>query len=231
MSTSDPSPAAANGLPTAQVRTLASFVLFVHLFMVACGIASRAATSNAAANLRRVPGLGPYLQFLYMNLSYQYQLTYAEAPDFDHWLDLELRTPNGDVQRVTLPEPGMQPGQRRRHFQHLAREVSRLAEDPDLAGLLPRSIAARICLETGATSGTIRCREPDIAKLDRELSNSPPRAKSVEEFRAEYYRDGYEARIVMAGGQVQVVRVEAAGESAPAAKGRRQTDSGAARRP
>jgi hypothetical protein len=191
-------------------RTIISFLLFLQLFAISVAVLSNELPSPLEVGLRRV--VAPYLKLLTMDLSYAYNLTFgfngseAEAmQDTAYWLEADLKLPGGQAMNVVLPSPGLQPRQRYRRYERMAKRAAAALGTPSTAGALPGAIAAQLVKETGATGGTIRL-------LRRDLPVEPYQPYSAQP------RKLYEARILVAAGQVQLLKIESSkSDTAPAA--------------
>lgn len=234
--TSPASPRSGNGTtvpgaPGQAVRTLVTFLIFLHLCALGIGVASRnASPSPLAFQLRAVPGVRPYLQILAMDLSYQYQLSYyqparvgppalleAAPEDTDHLFEVELGRGEESPLHVRLPARGMQPPLRRKRYQRLAVNTAMLVEDDTLAGLIPRAVAGRLVYETGADSGRIACRRVYPRPMDAWESSNP---QALDPYGPAYLRTVVEYELIVQSGQVEVLKREAAQDVAPASEAR-----------
>jgi hypothetical protein len=189
------------------VQTFASFLIFLQLFAIVVGVLSNESPSSLEANLRRV--VRPYIELMNMDLSYAYTLTYGPTtgPGLDAQVEVEveLDLPDGKKETIVLPASNLISRQRMRRYQLLAAQsVARLEGNATLESVVPQAIAQRLVTETGATGGTIRCRWKQLP---------------TEAFRTtgEQQNTAYEARILVADGQVELLKREAASEAAPKA--------------
>lgn len=217
------------GAPGQAVRTIVTFLIFLHLCALAMGVASRSASpSPLAFQLRAVPGVRPYLQILAMDLSYQYQLSYyqparvgppalleAAPEDTDHFFELELGRGDDPPLHVRLPPRGMQPPLRRKRYQRLAVNTGMLVEDDTLAALIPRAVAARLVYETGADSGRIACRRVYPRPWEAWESSTE---QALDPYGPAYLRTVIEYDLIVQPGQVEVLKREAAQDVAPASE-------------
>ncbi len=200
-------------LPSSDVRGWVSLFLFIHLFIVAIGLVSYVNPSTLQERLRTV--LAPYLATLNFDLrpnaypTGRFYLTHELPTDFDAVIHIDAEMPDGTERSLTIPEQGLWPLERRRHFQALANTASTLTESEDFQAVLPRSIAGAILRSWGATSGTVR--------IDR---NSPPSdAQRSNPFRPLQRSTVYEAKVLVSpSGQVDLVKKAAVGEVAPVDK-------------
>ena len=206
----------APGLPSQSTRTLISFLLFLHFFALAVGVASQSFRSSLTMNLRSVPLVRTYLQLLDMDLSYQFHWTFLLPDDFDHFIEAELTLPDGQVRPLVLPQVGTWPGQRFRRYERLARAIAGGDADDELSGLAAQSVAARLVAETSASGGTIRCPSADVDMMIAEGPFVRPRSTDSQEFRRLYYRDAFQAALVVSNGGVELMKSAPAAETAPA---------------
>lgn len=217
---SDPQPSAPHddapdGLPSQGVRTVVSLLLVFHLFalLVAIGSNSGDLSSSLQLQLRRVPLLMNYLQFLDMDLSYNFALTQDTILDIDHAVTVEFSLPDGGSEQVSLPDDSMWPGTRYRRYQRLAENMADLALDPDREALLPRAIAASVMSRHGVDEATITCRGHYILRPEDVYSSDLSLRDPYHERR---YRTVYSAKVLRDGDQVGLVKTssdELPGES------------------
>jgi hypothetical protein len=193
-------------------RTIISFLLFLQLFALAIAVLSNELPSPLEVGLRKV--VAPYLKLLTMDLSYAYNLTFgftgteAEAmQDTTYWLEADLNLPTGQPINVVFPQPGLEPKQRFRHYERMVKRAAAALGSNSTESSLPGAIATRLVKETGATGGTIRL-------MRRDLPAEPYQPYSAEP------RKLYEARIKVAGDQVQLLKLETSkSDTAPAPTG------------
>lgn len=201
-------PVARNSTLSPAVQTAVSFLIFLHLFAVIVGVTSNESASMLETALRNRLGVRAYLETLMMDLSYAFTLTDGPstlvAGDSQAWIDVALTLPDGTKRTETIPMSDIVSRQRLRRYQGLARQALLPIGNPTLEGLLPYAVASRLVRETGATGGTIYCRW-------RQLPNLPFQATG------DQVRTAYEAKILVSDGQVELLKAEAASESAPAA--------------
>lgn len=197
------------------VRTVASFLLFLHLFALAVAIGANTGTPSPLQQaLRlRVPGVRMYTQLLGLDTSYMVNLTYGEADDTDHAIVAELGAP-GQASTVTLPADDLQPAIRRQRYLRLARQVAMLADDQSLSATLPQSIAVHLLNEAGADTAVIRCRRHFTQIMASPRSSNPA---DRDPYSPQYYSTVYEAQAFLARGEVRLLRRETASDVAPAA--------------
>jgi len=213
--------------PSQGVRTVASLLLFVHLFALAIAITSRATTVNTEfgpagsellARMRDVPVLMQYLQLLELDESYNNAWTQGGPLDSGHTIevDLEFADPGADALTIRIPEDRLWPPMRNGRHRSLALTATALVGSDERENILPQAIAEKLIVEHGATGGTIRLR--------RHFPQSPTEAASLDEAVSDplndrYYETVYEARILVSDGDVSLLKSESPGTSAPAATG------------
>jgi hypothetical protein len=184
-----------------------SFLLFLHLFALAVGVTSNEAASQLETGLRKTPLVVPYLQLLLMDLSYSFNLTFGpsdtDVSDAETWIEADLTTAGGP-QSISLPPAGIEPRQRLRRYESLVRTAAAQVGNQNTESLLPAAIARGLVSRYGATGGVIRIVR---SSLPGEAFTAFSTAR----------RTLYEARILVAGGRVDLFKSEAASESAPAA--------------
>ncbi|HVA48669.1 MAG TPA: hypothetical protein VNH11_20045 [Pirellulales bacterium] len=206
-------------LPAEWKRTLVSFLIFLHLFALGVAVLSNWNPSPLALRLRRVPFVKPYLEYLALDQSYVplYGLTFGMTEDTDVVAEVDLKLSDGSEQSFSLPASTLAPRQRWRRDARLAETAADLTGENFRAveSLLPQAIASHFVAEHGAKGGTLRLRrhfqQPITAPSSSDAGERDPYDKS------RYYSQVYEARIIVVGGQVQLLKSEAAAEVAPAA--------------
>lgn len=213
-----PRAAATTGELSTGVRTTISLLLFIHFFFI---LAAVAASFAPVSPLRAEFGrrfFRAYPETLYQDLAYNFHLTYAELDDTDHALVLDLPATEGQAEavQVVLPEPGLQPGIRRRRYQMLAYYLTQSSENDEIGALLPRAVGSRVMNERGVEQVTLRARAHLLQDIEDVTSDDPSRNDP----RAErYLRDQYQARVWRDAGEVQLYRIEERGDTAPVADG------------
>ncbi len=214
--------------PSAQVRTLVSFLLFAHLFSLGLSWTMWRLSSPMRQALRRFPGF--YLQLLGMDVAPDsgivrlpsgelypsprvlpksrralWHLTQGDALDVDHFLI--LRDEQG--RQVQWPPPGAG-GLRHRRYQMIAWEMARLAGIEDTENVLPAALGRGLLREAGMQRATLECR--------RLLLRAPEEARSNDPTLNDPYHDSrwvtvYQARIWVEGDQVRLLKLESQAES------------------
>ena len=205
-------------LPADWARTLVSFLIFVHLFALVVAVISNWNPSPLALRLRRVPLVKPYLEYLAMDQSYVplYGFTFGMTEDTDNTVEVELKLADGSERSFTLPQAGISPRERWRRDARLAETAADLTGEQyrDLQSVVPQAIAAYFVKEHGAKGGTIRCRRHFQQPIESLSSSNPAERDPFDKSR---YAQLYEARIIVSGEQVHLLKSEAAAEVAPAA--------------
>lgn len=211
---SDPAPA----LPPEGVRTLISFFLFFHLFALGVAVAANARpVSRLRSALLQIPAVRPYLDLLNMDLAYNFHLTHAMELDTDHFVEIELDwhgKSDPSARRITLPDPAMQPGIRRRRFYNLARVMASVVGEDEVESLLPLAVARGLLAEAGIDQGhhRLRCRRHFLLEMQDVASIDPAKH---DPFHASRYGTAYEADLIFSGGQLSIVKAAGAAETAP----------------
>lgn len=208
-------------MPAEWKRTVVSFLIFLHLFALSVAVLSNWNPSALSLRLRRVPGVKPYLEYLAMDQSYVplYGLTFGMEEDTDVKAEIELKFADGTQQEFSLPDGGLSPKQRWRHDARLAETAADMTGENfrNVESVLPQAIAAHFVAEHGANGGTIRLRRHFLQPMEALTSSV---VTERDPFDSSRYSQRYEARILVSGGQVQLLKTEAAAEVAPAANGK-----------
>lgn len=201
-------------LPHDGLRAAISFLIFLHLFALLVAVLSNWNPSTLSQRLRdKVPLVKPYLQLLSMDQSYvpTYALTFAMNEDTDMAVELDLKLADGSRRTVSLPAGDLWPRTRWLRDARLAATTDDLTGEAyrNMESLLPQAIAAHYVVKYGAKGGTIRCMRHYLLEIDDAAVGDP--------YDATRYAKVYEARIIVRGGKVQLMKMEAAAEVAPAA--------------
>lgn len=162
-------------LPSELFRTVASLLIFVHLFGLAICLAT--GTDSGAASLLqmikiRTPYLENYLVQLWLDHGYDYHLMNEQPQglDWDHRVIAKINYADGKTEKLTIPAADMWPGDRRERHQRLAWYVGWYVDratadnattlDADRKLRVPASIGAGLIRQRqteGATSVDIGC--------------------------------------------------------------------------
>lgn len=212
-STSPETPTLPTGFPSVEVRTIVSFLIFLHLFALAAAlVATPGMSSELEQRVANLPVLRQYRQALDMNLPYTYHLTFGgEDLDFDHQLEVDLELADGQHKVVVIPADGIWPRSRMQRYQMLAFNTAVGVGQDGIETLLPQGIASGLLEQYGATRANFRCRLHAPLGRDRILAKADPQA-------ADTWRTVYEATIwKSADGQIRLLKQEAASDSAPGA--------------
>lgn len=205
-------------LPSAQFRTIVSFLLFVHLFMLGVGVlcASDAMPASRLVLALRdlVPGVRQYVQLLWMDRLPLVHLTHAEPIDTHHAFVAELDSPDGSTATLVVPDGGVRPGIRQGRYEQLARYAGRYVGNDAIESVLAQSVAARLLGETGASGGSLKLRRHFLQSMEAMQS---PLETDRDPFSAGKYNVLYEADLLLRGRQLYLQKKEAAGDTAPAA--------------
>lgn len=208
--------------PNQAVRTIVSFLLFLHFFALGVAILSNWSPSSLATRLRGVPGVRPYLQWLDQDQAYigLYNLHDGMSEDTDAAVEVDLTLDNGAQRKFVLPAPGLRPHQRFRHFSRLAEVAADLAPNQDLQSIVPQAIAKHYVAEVQAeghkvSGGMVRVKHWLLQPMEAIGSSNPAER---DPHSAVYDRKLYEARIKLLGGKVSLLKVEEARDVAPAAQ-------------
>jgi hypothetical protein len=207
------------GPPADWVRTLDSFLIFLHLFALTVAVLSNWNPSELALRLRRVPLVKPYIEYLGFDQSYVplYGFTFGMEEDTDSTIEVTLKSKDGSENSWTLPNAALWPRQRRRHDVRLVETAADMTGEDyrDFQSIVPQAIAAHfVASQPGATGGTIRCvrqlQQPMEAIDSSNTAERDPHDKR-------WYRQVYEARILVSRSGVKLMKSESAAEVAPAA--------------
>ena len=207
------SPSQPAGIPSVEMRTVVSFLIFVHLFaLTAALVFTPGMSSDLEQRVVNLPVLRQYRQALDMNLPYTYHLTFGgEDFDFEHQLEVDLELPDGQRKLVILPGPGLWPRSRHNRYQMLAFNTAAGIGQENIETILPQGITYGLLDQYGATRANFRCRVHLGLGRDRIIAKADPQAP-------ETWRTVYEAAIWKTpDGQIRLLKQESARDSAPGA--------------
>ena len=199
----------------ANVRTIISLVLFVHLFAVVLAIATNFGPLSELRGGLRVNFLMRYLQLLNMDSAYNFHYMYGDPLDFDQMIEVELGGGESEEARtVQLPESGLGNGLRRRRYEQLAQSVAEQAGNEDTEHILPGAIATHLMSEYDTSELNFRCRTHFGQSSEDAGALDPAQADPFDE---RYYQTMYEARIWLDDvGELQFLKSETSQSAAPA---------------
>lgn len=187
--------------PGERARAAITLALAVYLVGLALSVVGNTASGSSAV-VRTIKGrlFSPWLVPAWLDLGFDYRMTYGMPDDAAH--ALELRRRGGRDQADVLRLPGSLQGERAARWRRLARAVVADAEGATSPGSLAAAVASGAFDELAAEDVTVRVLR---APLRARQSDSPP-------LRAE---QAYAARVRRVDGEVQLLKVEERGEVAP----------------
>ncbi len=151
-----------------EARNWASLLLFIHLFVVFVALA--AYTRPSGVQQRLLPLFEPYLNNLDLSPTQpfaRYYLTHAAQADVDFSCEVDVE--GSDGKPIVIPDPQLWPAIRFRRYQALANAAGYLSQpegDENLAGILPKAIAAGLLKQRGKTQGVVRVRAHFLSPID-----------------------------------------------------------------
>jgi len=155
--------------------------------------------SGSSALVRTVKGrlFSPWLTPPWLDLGFDYRLTYGAPEDADHALDIRR---HGDERGIPVRLPGGLTGERAARWRRLARAISMDVDDADRDGLLAAAVGRGMFVDLGGEDVIVRV----VRTPPTDRGAAPPPAATA-----------YEARVRVTGGALQLLRQEARGEVAP----------------
>ncbi len=197
-------------LPSGSFRTVASFLIFVHLFALGVVVSSNWGPQSEPSQLRRdVRGklwpLTAYMQLLHMDTGYNFYYTYGDVLDVDHLLFADLSEAQSDEARgqIRLPEKGLWPGLRRRRFLRLNLAVASQVENQAVESLFPTAAADYLLDRYGAEQALLRY-QALLLQRPEDVGSSDPAA--ADPYDPGKLRTVYEARAWLDNGEVQLLK-------------------------
>jgi hypothetical protein len=218
-------------------RSVASLLLFIHLFCVVVVLGSNFRRSRLQSDLVRI--FAVYTQLLNFDPDFTpYYFTFGRNLDDDTWLTVELYADANQpvasqtvLNTVRLPDGGTNWfGERRRYFrlaQILAANADPENENDDVTGEIARSVGARIIREHKAGRAVVRCVRRMSQPFNLTMLN--PGFPADRPTDAAYDQMLYEADVwIDEDNQVQVLKRASRAEVAPRQSGTQQPSGGAA---
>jgi hypothetical protein len=157
--------------PSKGVRTVVTYLLFLHLFAVGVAVTSNfGARGGLRLQLREVPGIRPYLQTLNLDTAYSYHLVFGNREDWDYQCEVELnRTGDGPAapgaEKIELMPPDAWPGTRRRRYLMLGLNTALNEGNEQIESVLPAGLANGMLRRHSVQGGTHRFRCVGLAPL------------------------------------------------------------------
>ena len=193
-------------------RSVASLVLFIHLFCLAVALTANQAPSPLQERLLFV--FRPYTQLLNFDVSFiRFDLTQETADDADQRIEY---LPEGkaatDTNAWMLLSDGIRGGDRQHRYQRLATLMSFFGarEDDSTTAVLASAVSTHLYQQRGAPIDQIRVR--------RHLLQTPEQAGGVDASQRNpsspaFFQEVYRAQVIEGGAAVQ--KVEERGQVAP----------------
>lgn len=225
-------------LPSSGVRTVVSYLIFIHFFFLLVSIKSKTVSSGLEQDLRqRAPGLTPYVQLLGMDLSYMFHLTYYDPSfsepanfrpsDTDFFVEADIPLPSGETKTIRWPSTDMRPGSRYHRFERLVHTaaVEGEVDNETPASLIAQGIARRLMAENQCRSLTLHFRRRLLQNLMLPVGSMELAAEKARDpndpanFPAAYEANAY----LTAENEVGIAPLKAASNTAAP---RRSTNSG-----
>jgi hypothetical protein len=200
----DPSPETEG--PNATVRSIASLVLFIHLFCLFIALTSNYYLSPLQIAL--VNAIGPYIQLIKLKPTAPYHLTDASELSDDHFLEVEVVAGPQPGEIIRLPESrvGASPtGRRGEFFARTIGATTYMGADPNTAALA-KAVGAHILAQDGAEEVIVRLKR--LRPQDRVRDRTNP-ATPADPTAEAYVNTAYQARVWRDRmGQVQLLKIE-----------------------
>lgn len=196
------SPRSSTAVPTAETASETSqaavtFAVVVYLVgLVLCVVGNTSSGASSLVRTIKARVYAPVLVPAWLDLGFDYPLTYGLSEDADHQIEVAAYDGAGD--RLRLPA-GL-PGERGRRWRRLARAITETGGESERAARLAVGVAAASFPGLG----------PDVRV--RVLRRVRPEPGGVDPARLE---EAYAARVREVGGEIQLIRAEDAGAVAP----------------
>jgi len=199
-------------------RSLISLLIFAHFFFVFVAVAGNLAPSEL--QLRILARFAFHTRLFNFDLNATpFHLTHATLEDVDH--RIEVLPEGADVadsdRWIVLPDVGVRGSDRYQRYQRLARVMSFFAEEEEVPALLAQATGASFLRQRGTRPKQIRCRKHMLQRWDVIRGGTPAQRDANS---PEYFQVAYDARCVLSGDSVGVVKLAEASQAAqPAAEG------------
>lgn len=162
-----------------------------------CIAANSDSGSSALVRTVKTRLFSPWLTPLWLDLGFDYRLTYGAPEDADHAVEIRRQ---GGGRGPRIARPGTLSGERAARWRRLARAISGDVDDADRDGLLAAAVGRGGFDELGAQDVTVT------------VLRTPPTDRGAP---APAATTAYAARVRMVGDELQLLRQEAPGEVAP----------------
>jgi hypothetical protein len=203
----------ANGYPSSTVRSIASLVLFIHLFCLFVALTSNYYLSPLQIAL--LNAVAPYVQLVKLKPTAPYHLTDSTELGDDHFIEVEVVAGSQTGQIIRFPEGnvGASPaGRRAEIFASTIAATAYLGAEPNTAAL-SKAAGARV-LDAGDNDEVI-VRIKRFQPQQRVLDSTNP-ATPADPTAPEYVGATYQARVWRDRmGQVQLLKIEESKVVAP----------------
>lgn len=200
---------------SSEARSLASLLIFAHLFALVVAVTTYTRPSELQVRLHDLFSL--YLRNLHITaypVSYpfaRYYLTHSLPTDVDFSCEVEFTNSEGMVEKIAIPPADLQPFVRERRYQAIANAAGTLADaeaNEDQSSILPKAIAGSILKRHGASQGTVKL----IAHYLPQLEDM---GEVVAGRRQPPVNVTYEAQVFTSGGNVELLKKSTTLEIAP----------------
>lgn len=193
-------------------RAAISVLLFVHLFIVACCLASSLVPSQLEQRMMRL--FRPYAQLLNFQLDgTRFDLTQASVSDVDQRIEVMVpgRQSPGGGQWQRLAK-GVRAGERYHRYQRLAQTMAFFQEDEETTALIAQAVARGCLSDEGLTVQQLRCRQHLLQSWDVFTSGM---AEQQDPLAESYFTTVYMADVIHSGrGRIDIVKRAAASQEA-----------------
>ncbi len=215
---------ATDRLPSQTVRTVATLLLFVHLFALLAAVASNpqdGMASRLLARLGNVRFLSAYTEALWMESAYDFFYTYFHtfgnnefvlALSTDHQFEAELTFADGRTEAVHIPDDSRFPRMRDQRYKNLGNAAARYVGQQGAESLVPAALAESLLRSAGAETVKLSLKRRTLQTMDAVNSSS---ASSRDPYDPRYSRVIYTGFAQLRNGRVDYRKVEDAGGAAP----------------
>jgi hypothetical protein len=184
--------------PSPMTQAVVTVALAAYLLGLTLSIVGNTG-SGSSALIRTVKSRlwSPWMVPLWLDLGFDYRLTYGSEEDADHALEVRR---HGDPKAATVRLPGRLVGERASRWRRLARAMAVVDDDADRDGLLEAAVGRGMFDDLGGQDLSVSIVRTPL--VDRGGPPTSPVQVST-------------ARVRMVGGELQLLRSEPRGEVAP----------------
>lgn len=192
------------GLPSEAFRGVVSILLSLYLFGCVLTVAGNSGSgSSLLVSTVKSKLFSPWMVPLWLDLGFDYRLTYGQLDDADHVIVVEPWNAAGEATTIRFPAAGSS-GIAANRWRTLAGWLEPEAVPEDVSGLLPTAVAESLFDELGSEDLRVRC-----------LRFAMPERSTFDAAAKPSLEQALVARVRRVAGSVQLLPVEEQRDVAP----------------